>query len=107
MTLEEKIQVAELLETKFSVLVQAHPETLARHYSEAGFADQAVTYWLEAGRLAQQRSANQEAIGHLNQGLEQLDLLPDGRQRATMPTPSFRSSPAPTRVGGFPATRLS
>ena len=75
-------QVAELLVGRFPELVQTHPETLARHFSEAGFSDQAVTYWLEAGRLALQRSANQEAIGHLNQGLEQVDLLPDGRQQA-------------------------
>ena len=63
-------QVAELLESKFPEVVEAQPELLARHYTEAGSASKAVTHWQRAGQRAIQRSANQEAVGHLSTALE-------------------------------------
>jgi len=50
---------------------------IAHHYSEAGLAELAVPYWLRAGEQALQRSANVEAISHLNYGLASLENLPD------------------------------
>ena len=75
-------QVAELLESKFPEVALAQPELLARHYTEAGSAGEAVTYWQRAGEKALQRSANLEAIAHLAKGLEVLGALPDGPERA-------------------------
>jgi predicted ATPase len=74
-------QVAELLEGKFPEVVEAQPELLARHYTEAGSASKAVTYWQRAGEKAAQRSANPEAIAHLTKGLEVVRAMPDGPER--------------------------
>ena len=75
-------QVAELLESKFPEVVEAQPELLARHYTEAGSASKAVTHWQRAGQRAIQRSANQEAVGHLSTALEMATALPDTSEGA-------------------------
>jgi class 3 adenylate cyclase/predicted ATPase len=75
-------RVAELLESKFPEVLQAQPELVARHYTEAGSADKAVTYWQRAGEKALQRSANLEATAHLTNGLEVLRALSEGPERA-------------------------
>jgi hypothetical protein len=62
--------------------VAAQPERLAFHYTEAGLAAQAVPYWVQAGGLANARSAHAEAIAHLTRGLEVLATLPDTLERA-------------------------
>ena len=51
---------------EFPRIVEAHPELLAHHYSEAGVGDRAIDYWQLAGQRAIERSANAEAISHLN-----------------------------------------
>ena len=73
-------EVAALLSNQFAEIVDAHPEILAHHYSEAGDKGQAIDNWLRAGQSALQRSANHEAIGHLNKGLA---LLPEGDEKAS------------------------
>jgi class 3 adenylate cyclase/predicted ATPase len=75
-------QVAELLESNFADTVETSPELVAHHYAEAGLPTQAVTYWQRAGERAVQRSANQEAIGHLTAGLAQLAQVPKTEERA-------------------------
>ena len=75
-------QVAELLESNFADTVEASPELVAHHYSEAGLPAPAVAYWQRAGENAARRSANQEAIGHLTAGLAQLAQLPETQERA-------------------------
>ena len=75
-------KVAELLEGKFPEVAEAQPELLARHFTEAGRASEAVSYWQRAGEKALQRSANREGIGHLTRGLELLATLPDTPERA-------------------------
>src|SRR5262249_36106168 len=56
-------------------------EELTRHYTEAGFTEQAIPYWHKAGQSAAQRSAHVEAISHLRQGLELLPTLPETTER--------------------------
>jgi len=73
-------EVAALLSSQFAETVETSPEILAHHYTEAGDNDLATDYWQQAGELALQRSANHEAIGHLNKGLS---LLPEGMQAAS------------------------
>ena len=75
-------QVAELLESKFPEVVEAQPELLAHHYSEAGATERAVGYWLEAGQRAARQSAHPEAIAHLRQGLAMLSDLAETPERA-------------------------
>jgi predicted ATPase len=77
-------QVAELLEKQFADVVEASPELVAHHYTEAGIPAKAITYWQRAGERASRRSANQEAIGHLTAGLAQLAQLPEGQERAKL-----------------------
>ena len=73
-------EVAALLSSQFAETVDSHPEILAHHYSEAGDKGQAISYWLRAGQMALQRSANHEAIGHLNKGLA---LVPESDAKAS------------------------
>src|SRR5262249_52026520 len=58
------------------------PELLAHHCTEAGLSALAVERWLRAGQRAAERSANVEAIAHLNKGLDVVRALPDARDRA-------------------------
>ncbi len=74
-------QVADLLEVRFPEVVETQPELVAHHYTEAGCPEPAITYWLRAGQQAAQRSAHQEAIGHLTQGLALLATQPDTPER--------------------------
>jgi hypothetical protein len=69
-------RIAEALTSRFSETARQHPELVAEHFSAAGRADQAVTFWLLAGRLAVGRAANHEAIRHLNRGRELVSELP-------------------------------
>ena len=71
---------AELMERQFPELVQTEPEIVAHHYSEADCPEQAIPYWHQAGRRAQQRSAHVEAIAHLTKALENLATLPETAQ---------------------------
>ena len=71
-----------MLEREFAETVEARPELVARHYTEASLAAQAVGYWLNAGERAVQLSANVGALAHLNKGLELLRVLPANRDRA-------------------------
>ena len=70
-------RIAEVLEERFPETVATQPELLAHHSTEAGFNQEAVAYWKQAGERAIQRSANIEAIAHLTQGLEVRKTLPD------------------------------
>lgn len=72
---------AQVLETRFSELVQTEPELVAHHYTEAGCAAEAVGYWLQAGQRAAQRSAHHEAIAHLTKGVAVLTTLGDTPER--------------------------
>jgi predicted ATPase len=74
-------QIAHVLETRFPQVIEAHPELLAHHYTEAGLNEQAIGYWQQAGEYAVQRSANIEAVGHLTKGLENLKALPGTPER--------------------------
>ncbi len=74
-------RVAQVLEERFPERVAAEPEVIARHYEQAGLAAQAVAHYQRAGEQATQRSANEEAIGHLRRALDLVATLPEGRER--------------------------
>jgi predicted ATPase len=69
-------RIASAIEIRFPQIIEAQPELVARHFAEAGLAEKAIGYWLQAGRLAAARSANVEAIAHLRAGLASINGLP-------------------------------
>jgi TOMM system kinase/cyclase fusion protein len=73
--------IAQVLEARFPDLCATQPELLAHHYTEAGLMAPAISYWQQAGTRAIQRSANMEAIAHVQRGLALLATLPDLPQR--------------------------
>jgi class 3 adenylate cyclase/tetratricopeptide (TPR) repeat protein len=73
--------LATVFEQKFRDVVETQPEILAHHLTEAGLAEKAVQYWLLAGKKAAQRSANLEAIAHLQKGLEAARAIAEDRER--------------------------
>jgi len=73
-------KVAEVLQERFGETVDARPELVAHHFTEAGLIEQAIPYWQRAGQRALERSANKEAISHLTKGIELLDPLPKSAQ---------------------------
>lgn len=73
--------IAAALERRFADVAATEPETLAHHLGEAGDLAAAAPRWLEAGRNAAARSANLEAIAHLERGLEAVRALAPGPER--------------------------
>jgi predicted ATPase len=69
--------IATTLEGRFPEIVGAQPALLAHHCAEAGLTEQAVAYWLAAGRQAWGRSATAEAVALLRRGLALIPALPD------------------------------
>ena len=74
---EYHTKIAHVLEAQLPETKDTQPELLAHHYTEAGLIEQGVPYWQQAGQRAAQRSANAEAISHLEKGLELLKRLPE------------------------------
>ena len=65
-------RIAATLEDDGSVV----PEAKAHHLAQGGDLDRAACFWLAAGRRDAKRSANIEAITHLNRGIAALRSLP-------------------------------
>jgi class 3 adenylate cyclase/predicted ATPase len=68
--------------SRFPDVAQSRPELVAYHHSRAMMPEAAVPFWQQAGELAVARSGYEEAIAHLSQALEQIQLLPDSKARA-------------------------
>src|SRR3982075_3282008 len=73
--------IADAFEQRFPEIVETQPETLAHHLTEAGLFQKAEAYWLQARKKAATRSANLEAIAHLQRGIEASGHLPDGGRK--------------------------
>ncbi len=74
-------QVAKLLEEQFAELAQTQPELVAHHYTEAGAWEKAAAWWQQATTQALSRSANEEAISYLTQGIAAVTALPQAPAR--------------------------
>ena len=61
--------------------MEAQPELLARHCTEAGSAEKAVGYLLKAGQQAIARGAMTEGVAQLRKGLDLLSGMSDGAAR--------------------------
>ncbi|MEP2533492.1 adenylate/guanylate cyclase domain-containing protein [Shimia sp.] len=62
-------KIANALTEQFATQVELQPELAAQHFSAAGLVGDAVPLWLSAGLIAISKSANEEAIHHLTNGL--------------------------------------
>jgi serine/threonine protein kinase/tetratricopeptide (TPR) repeat protein/ABC-type transport system involved in cytochrome c biogenesis ATPase subunit len=78
---EHHRRIAQALLEQFPEVVETQPEVLAHHYTEAGDYEPAIHQWMQAGMRASLRSANLEAVSHLQQALKLLRGLPDAEQR--------------------------
>jgi predicted ATPase len=74
-------RIAKVLEQLFPERASIEPELLAHHFTKAGQAEIAISYWLKAGGRAAERSADEEAVRHLRRGLEILMTLPASTQK--------------------------
>src|SRR5712671_597906 len=73
--------VARTIEEKFPALKEAHPEVLARHWTEAGEIELAIAAWMKAGKAAESRNAFKEALESYEQALALFNLLPGSPDR--------------------------
>ena len=73
--------VARAIDEKFPALKEAHPEVLARHWTEAGETETAIEQWSRAAKTAEARSAFREALESYQQAMALLNLLPESPER--------------------------
>jgi class 3 adenylate cyclase/tetratricopeptide (TPR) repeat protein len=74
-------QVAHTIEEKFPALNLAHPEVLARHWTEADEPEHAIAEWERASKAAEMRGGFQEALESCQRALEMLSLIPESPER--------------------------
>ncbi|MEO8605631.1 MAG: adenylate/guanylate cyclase domain-containing protein, partial [bacterium] len=74
-------RIARALEAHFPERAAAEPEVVAHHYDLAGLVAEATDFYRLAGERLAQRSANEEAIGHLRRALALVETLPEGGER--------------------------
>ena len=74
-------RIARALEEHFPATRDAEPEFIAHHLTAAGEAEAAIGYWRKAGTLALKQLALNEAISHLNKGMELIVTLAPSAQR--------------------------
>ncbi len=69
-------QIAQTIQEHFPNQAELEPELVAQHFTKADKIQQAIPLWLKAGKAAFQRVALNEAISHLDTGLELNNKLP-------------------------------
>jgi len=74
-------RIARVLQEDFADRVATEPGLLAHHYTKAGNLAAAIPWWREAGTLAVQHVALQEAAGHFQSGLALIEQLPPSVER--------------------------
>jgi class 3 adenylate cyclase/predicted ATPase len=72
------LRIAETLRDRFRTTAEAQPEVVAHHFTQAGLSEVAVEWWVKAGDRALDRSANNEAIAHLEKAISLAEGLADG-----------------------------
>jgi class 3 adenylate cyclase/tetratricopeptide (TPR) repeat protein len=73
-------RIAQVLVALFPEAVEARPEVLAHHHTEAGEPALAIPYWGRAGQLAFRRMAVPEVVSYLTRALDLLRGLPETRR---------------------------
>jgi class 3 adenylate cyclase/predicted ATPase len=70
-------RIAETLRDRFPTMAELQPEVVAHHFTQAGINEAAIEWWVKAGDRALDRSANNEAIAHLEKAISLADGLAD------------------------------
>ena len=78
---ELHLTVAQTINARFHAIGEAHPEVLARHWTEAGETESAIAQWSRAAETAQVRNAFHEAQESYQMGLHLINLLPESPGR--------------------------
>jgi class 3 adenylate cyclase/DNA-binding response OmpR family regulator/predicted ATPase len=73
-------RIADALKMGFPETIETQPELMAHHLCQAGLTERAIEYLEKAGRRAIERSANAEAIRHLERALEMVGSLPESQE---------------------------
>ena len=74
-------RIAAAIEELLPEVAASAPETVARHYDEAGHAAKAIVGYRRAGQVARASYADGEAIAHFERGIALLDACPPGPER--------------------------
>jgi class 3 adenylate cyclase/predicted ATPase len=77
-------RIVAVIENQFPLIVETEPELVAHHCTRAELGEKAIAYWLKAGTNAVSRSANLEAISHLNNGLQGLKAVSSEEDRTRL-----------------------
>jgi class 3 adenylate cyclase/predicted ATPase len=72
------LRIAEALRDRFPTIAEIQPEVVAHHFTQAGLSEAAIEWWVNAGDRALDRSANNEAIAHLEKAISLAEGLADG-----------------------------
>ncbi len=100
-------RVAQALEQMHADHLDAYSARLAHHWLQAGFPRRAIDHHLHAGRAAQRLFANDEAVGHFQQGLRLCDVHLEGEERdRTMLTLLLALSPSLVQGRGYGASQV-
>ncbi len=75
-------RIARTLASDFPDVMEANPELIANHYTQAGLDEEAVEFWREAGDLADARCAPKEAVAHISHALQLLERFPASPHRS-------------------------
>jgi class 3 adenylate cyclase/tetratricopeptide (TPR) repeat protein len=80
--------IAAALEQHYPEIVERQPELIAQNLAAADLPDRAISYWQRAGERALARAAYEEAIAHVQRGLQSADrLVCDDHVRAARKLP--------------------
>src|SRR6266478_3132527 len=71
-------RIAQTLRDRFPTMAEIQPEVVAHHFTQAGFNEAAIEWWIKAGDRALDRSANDDAIAHLEKAISLASGLADG-----------------------------
>jgi predicted ATPase len=71
-------RIVETLRDRFQTMAEIQPEVVAHHFTQAGLNEAAIEWWVKAGDRALDRSANNEAIAHLEKAISLAEGLADG-----------------------------
>src|SRR5215467_9874539 len=71
-------RIAQTLRDRFQTIAEVQPEVVAHHFTQAGLNESAIEWWIKAGDRALDRSANNEAIAHLEKAIGLAEGLADG-----------------------------
>ena len=71
-------RIAQTLRDQFHTMAVIQPEVIAHHFTQAGLSEAAVEWWIKSGDRALERSANNEAIAHLEKAISLAQGLADG-----------------------------